>query len=156
MADIDTQEQEEEQAMTLRQRMVQAKKEKEKEASKNKATEPMRRGTGMLLKWAWINLLPSLGLTIIYINMHVFLRLVFPKAFCKLGEEWMPKKVASHSSKNIAGTAFGIVEVMGLILLDIIAFFIIMSVVAVIVWLVDNVIVTILDGGVKAYNWVFE
>jgi len=42
-----------------------------------------------LLRKAWINLLPSWGLTIIWINIHAFLAKVFGhKIFCKLGEEW--------------------------------------------------------------------
>lgn len=121
--------------------------------SKGEAREtvmsPIKMGSKRLLKWAWINLVPSFGLTLIYINMHVFLRWVFPGLFCKLGDEWVPVKTGEHSPANIAGTAFGIAEVVGLILLDVLAFFIIFSIITLIIWLADNLA---LEAGV----WVLD
>jgi len=53
------------------------------------ATAPMRRGTSKLLQQAWLNIIDSFGLTLIWINIHVFLSYVLgEKLFCKLGEEW--------------------------------------------------------------------
>lgn len=106
---------------------------------KEKASEAAHMVTGMGLRWAWESLIPSWGLTIIYINMHAFLRLVFPSAFCKLGDEWVPKKTfGEHSATNVAGTAFGIVEIMGLLLIDILVFFIILALVSVLLWFADS------------------
>lgn len=138
----------------LRERVAKARqalniKERAKKKIEEKVTAPMKRGTGMMLRWAWLNLIPSWGLTIIYLNTHVFLRLVFPKVFCKLGDEWVPKIVAKHNPKNIAGTAFGIVEVIGLVMLDATIFFVIISVLAFIVWLANNIF---LQAGI----WVLD
>lgn len=106
---------------------------------KEKASMAAQTASGMGLRWAWESLIPSWGLTIIYINMHAFLRLVFPSAFCKLGDEWVPKKTfGEHSATNVAGTAFGIVEIMGLLLIDILVFFIILALVSVLLWFADS------------------
>lgn len=50
---------------------------------------PVRTATGEALRQAWINLIPSWGLTLIYINIHAFGRLMAGSDFfCKLGHEW--------------------------------------------------------------------
>ena len=50
---------------------------------------PLNKGTSRLLQQAWLNLIDSFGLTLIWINIHVFLGIVLGnKLFCKLGEEW--------------------------------------------------------------------
>lgn len=119
---------------------------------KEKASAAAQTASGMGLRWAWTVLVPSWGLSLIYINMHAFLRLVFPSAFCKLGDEWVPKKTfGEHSATNIAGTAFGIVEIMGLLLIDILAFFIIFTFFACLAWLSDNII---FNAVYKIWQWV--
>lgn len=121
---------------------------------KEKASEAAHMVTGMGLQWAWETLIPSWGLTIIYINMHAFLRLVFPSAFCKLGDEWVPKKIAGeNSATNVAGTAFGIVEIMGLMLIDILVFFIILTFLSFFAWLSDNIIVKVVIKGIETLQW---
>lgn len=108
-------------------------KERAKKKIEEKIMAPAKQGINWLLRWAWGTLIPSFGLTLIYINMHIFLRQVFPDAFCKLGEEWMPKMtLGENSAKNVAGTAFGLAEIIGLLLLDLVAIFIIMGVLALI------------------------
>ena len=119
-----------EEPQSLRQQVMAAKQDEKKQGLVDKAKSavfsPVRMGTSRALQWAWGVLIPSWGLSLIYINMHVFLRYVFPSMFCKLGEEWMPKMVKSeHSAQNVAGTMFGIVEIMGLLLLDILGLIII-------------------------------
>jgi len=127
----------------LRDRVSQLKekanfKKRAQKKIEEKVTDSVKQGTNRLLKNAWLHLIDSFGLTLIYINMHVFLRWVFPDLFCKLGEEWMPKIVAGKSSaKNVGGTAFGIVEVIGLLILDLIALTIIASVLTLLVMIVD-------------------
>jgi hypothetical protein len=109
-----------------------------KNKAKEKVTAPIKMGTNRALQYAWGVLIPSWGLSIIYINMHVFLRFVFPDLFCKLGEEWVPKTMAGESTaKNVASTAFGIVEIIGLLIIDILIFFIIFSALGIIVLIVD-------------------
>lgn len=95
-------------------------------------------GTSHLLRWAWGVLIPSFGLSLIYINAHVFLRWIFPENFCKLGDEWLPKQVfGEHSAKNIAGTGFGLVEVIGLLILDLLLLFVLLGGLAFIVMIVN-------------------
>jgi len=132
----------EEEDLSLRQRVFALKravkkKEDKEEGMKAKALSPVKMATNQLLKRAWMTLIPSWGLSLVYINMHVFLRWVFPDLFCKLGDEWKPKIVGEHSSKNIAGTAFGLAEVMGLFFLDLIAIAFIFSFLAIVVMVVD-------------------
>ena len=53
------------------------------------AAAPMRRSTSKLLQQAWLNIIDSFGLTLIWVNIHVFLSYVLgEKLFCKLGDEW--------------------------------------------------------------------
>lgn len=129
---------------SLREAKMASLAEEEKKKSKlkkvkEKASVFSHKVTGTGLRWAWESLIPSWGLTIIYINIHAFLRWVFPSAFCKLGDEWVPKKVVGeNSAANIAGTAFGIVEIMGLLLIDVLLFFIILAFASLLCWLTDS------------------
>lgn len=71
-----------------------------------KRDNPVRKATDGLLKFAWENLITSWGLTLLYIDLHVFLNKVFgPKVFRELGEEWVPegiKKLGDGSTKKAA------------------------------------------------------
>lgn len=59
------------------------------------ALAPAKKGLNNLLKSAWGNLISSFGLTLIWIDIHVFLHMVLgDKLFCDLGEEWAPDKPA--------------------------------------------------------------
>lgn len=77
-------------------RMAEKRKQGLKEKTNKLVTAalaPARKGTSALLKVAWENLIETFGLTLIWIDIHVFLNLVFgDKLFCKLGEEWIPDK----------------------------------------------------------------
>lgn len=67
-----------------------------KKAGKDKVvdaiTAPIQQGTSKLLQAAWENLIPSWGLTLLWIDIHVFLNMLFPKMFCDLGKEWLSAK----------------------------------------------------------------
>jgi hypothetical protein len=107
-----------------------AMKQKAKEKASSDSGTPMSMGTSRLLRAYWFALIPSWGLTLILINIHVYLHWVFgPKLFCKLGDEWIPKKVQSMGGAEgkMAGRALGIVEIIILLILDIAAIFIILS-----------------------------
>lgn len=139
---------------TLRQKMAAARiaketKERVKQKAEEKVMNPARTGTTWVLRAAWLNLINSFGLTLIYINIHVFLHWIFPDIFCELGEEWVPKQVATKSTKNIGGTAFGIVEVMGLILLDLIFIFGIIGLCAIVLAIFDSTFV-------KLFGWITD
>ncbi len=118
-------------------------KERAKEKLEEKVLAPAKAGTSWLLKAAWLNLIDSFGLTLIYINLQVFLRWVLgDKFFCKLGEEWAPK-LAQTGGKEIAksfggaGKIAGIIEIMGLLVLDLAVLFIILGALGLIVMIVS-------------------
>lgn len=117
------------------------------DAAISKATAPIKRGTSNLLKQAWINLVNSLGLTLIWINIHVFLRMVLgEKLFCKLGEEWLGSMPAASTpggekANKEAGQAIGIAEAPGLACLDgccLLLVIIIVSIITMIVGFIEN------------------
>lgn len=76
------------------------------QASKEKGSGSMTGASKWLLRAAWMSILPF---GFIYINLHVFGRLVFPSFFCKLGDEW-----------EVPVPGRGIIEAMGLLLLDVV------------------------------------
>jgi hypothetical protein len=111
---------------------------------------PVRLATGNLLKQCWLHLIDSFGLTLIWINVHVFLHMVVgEKFFCKLGEEWtMSNPVAgSVGGAGAAGVASaagapkmsGTVEAMALGALDLIFLFLIIAIVSVVAMIVGPV-----------------
>jgi len=130
----------------FRERIVSARKaldikNKAKEKIAEKITAPARMGTSRLLQMAWTSLIPSFGLTLIWINIHVFLRLVLgEKLFCKLGDEWLMGKTKGGAmggeAVKTAGRGIGLVEVLVLMLLDALALLIIGIIVAFIVMVV--------------------
>jgi len=126
-----------------------------KEKAVDKATAPVSMGSRRALQWAWTSLIPSFGLSLIWINIHVFLRTVFPNIFCKLGEEWLPKEVLEKTGttgKAVSGSAF-IIEAMALAALNFIAFFIIIAILAIIVWLADSIVFKVISEGIGIWEW---
>lgn len=123
---------------SLRQRVQAARqamdlKERAKQKLKEKVAAPARAVTNRALQWAWKALLPSWGLSSFWINIHVGLKYIFgEKLFCKLGDEWIPPKVAEASGEagKIVSKSAGLVEVMVLIFIDVIIFFVIVGLVA--------------------------
>jgi hypothetical protein len=68
--------------------------------AKDEAISAFRAMTSKLLQDAWANLIPSFGLTLIWIDIHFFLNMVFgDKFFCDLGGEWMPAGVPELTKK---------------------------------------------------------
>ena len=128
-------EKEENQGGSLRQRVQAARQAMDLKAMAKKKLEekvaaPSKAGTSRALQWAWLTLIPSFGLSLIYINIHVFLKAVFgEKLFCKLGEEWIPKPLAGAGGEAGKGISksISIIEVMGLLFLDLVAFIIILT-----------------------------
>lgn len=152
---------------SLRQRVQAARqaldlKEQAKKKVEEKVMAPAKAGTSNVLRWAWMTLIPSWGLSLIYINMHVFSKYVFgEKLFCKLGEEWLPKQAteaAGEAGKTI-NKSIGIVEVMGLLILDLIVLVIILGFLALIVMTVDFiqadswVKIKMIIGGLTGLGW---
>lgn len=94
------------------------------DAAISKATASMKKGTSSCLKNAWMSLLGGFIPALLWINIHVFLRMVLgEKLFCKLGEEWLGSVPAASTpggeeANKEAGQAIGIAEAPGLACLD--------------------------------------
>lgn len=113
---------------------------------------PAKKGTGTLLKVAWNALIPSFGLSLIYIDLHVFLRWVIgDKLFCKLGEEWLPKSAGElGGAKGMAG----IVETMILILVNVIYLGIIGMIAVFIIYIVQKIYGSVVfSTAAWIWNW---
>jgi len=114
----------EDEPSSLREQVVEAKRGKaiqdEKEGGAgdkiaSAAATPVRQGTSKLLQQAWLNLVDSFGLTLIWIDIHVWLgSIVGDKFFCKLGAEWLDTniKTAQVDYAKKQGGMIGTVEPM--------------------------------------------
>jgi len=101
---------------------------------------PMQAATSRLLRQSWLHLVDSFGLTLLWINVHVFLKMILgEKVFCKLGDEW---KIGLPAGDNVkAPKMTGLAEAMALGALDLLAVCVLIfafSVVAMIVGVVSN------------------
>lgn len=96
---------------------------------------PIRKLTDRLLQGAWKNLIPSWGLTLLWIDLHVFLNQVFgPTVFRELGEEWIPaglKKIGDGQDKGSV-SLIKIVEKSGCACLNLGCLFLILGVIVII------------------------
>jgi len=135
--------------MSLRERIF--KKKKEETGSKEEegklveaATTPIRKGTSKLLQQAWLNLADSFGLTLLWIDIHVWLgSIVGHKFFCKLGQEWLDNNIISAENEyaKSQGKTLGTVEPMVLVGCNVGCFVIllfIIMIVAMIVGVIEN------------------
>ena len=145
---LENKEQEQQAGTSLRERVMQAKAKEQADKLQEAKSQVNKEGaagagakfsTSALLKASWLNLIDSFGATLIYINIHVFLRWVLgEKFFCKLGEEWMPKQAeaaAGQAGKAVSKNA-GMVEAMALIALDLIAGAVIIGALSLVVMIV--------------------
>ena len=133
------------QPRSLRQKVQAARqalnlKEQAKKKLEEKVLSPAKAGTSHALQWAWKVLIPSWGLSLVYINIHVFLKYVFgEKLFCKLGEEWLPKQAteAVGEAGNTVNKSIGLVEIMVLLILDLIFLSVVLGVLALLALIVS-------------------
>jgi len=161
---------------TLREAVIAEKRKKEKEEKeqggglKQAATAPMRAGTSKLLQDAWIYLIPSWGLTLIWINIHAFLSLVIGKdVFCRLGDEWETRGI-SGGAKSVnaivggqsgyitirkGGSCANIGEPMVLAVLDLVAIALIFAILMIIGALLKMVENPIEFVGV-VFKWIWD
>jgi hypothetical protein len=126
-----------------------------------KAAAPMRKSTSRLLRSSWENLIESWGLTLIWINIHVFLGTVLGNnLFCKLGEEWkdaLPVPVKNAGEDKVS-KAVGTGEKLGLACVDLGCLFSCLfqlAVIALIVGVINNPLRALL-GLLKSFfsGWV--
>lgn len=84
---------------TLEQKKFSARNNQENikvKAAAGKSPNKLNQITAYLLKASWLNLIDSFGLTLIYINLHLFGRSIFgDKVFCEIGEEFIPRSLRS-------------------------------------------------------------
>jgi hypothetical protein len=142
---------------TLNQQTAQARNSKDSSADAAGGTAVSATiGTSLLLKNAWLNIIDSFGLSLIYINLHVFGHSVFgEKLFCELGEEWIPSNMRSSLGSEAVKNkikAFGLLEKAVLILADLIVLIILLALITFIIWIVNpwNIIstaVSLVTGG---------
>lgn len=86
--------------------------------------------TGHLLKTWWFNLLNSFGLTLLPLNIQAWVGFIEGhKFFCKLGEEW--------KAPGIFKKAISWLEIAGLLTIDLVAFLLILTVVAFIIFIIN-------------------
>lgn len=147
-------ESEEEDEEDLRSAVLKEKKNQIVIASKDKSSvskiSPASKATANLLRSAWQNLIPSWGLTLIWIDIHIFLSMVFGKnLFCSLGEEWLSKGV----SNNVEGAkkAVGMTEGMAVGCLNFGCLLIVLAVLAVI-----SMIITGLSNPLEEIKDIFK
>ncbi len=127
---------------TLNKKQEQKQKAKAKETSQSMKAKtgkasgtPLKEGTKWLLRGAWLNIITSFGLTIIWIDLHVFLRFVVGKRFfCGLGEEWLPNlavmsQITQTSSSRMKIKMIGFLEALLLLFLNLMYLFILFSIV---------------------------
>lgn len=106
----------------------------------------IRKLTDKLLQGAWQNLIPSWGLTLLWIDIHVFLNKVFgPKVFRELGEEWIPsglKKLGDEKGKQ-AVSLIKVLERSGCGCLNIGCLFLVLGLLVIISIIVDPISVAL-------------
>lgn len=104
---------------------------------------PVADSTSSLLRQAWLNLIPSYGLTLFWINLHAFLNKVLGKKFfCKLGEEWVPKEVKKKIGEagKTTSRAMGLLEAGLLGFLDLVLLGVLFLIISLFIAAVDYTI----------------
>lgn len=121
------------------------------EGAKDIAEKGANMLTAQALKAAWLNLIDSLGLTLIYINFH-FIGKYFANSsyFCDFGEEWVLKMPGSDQVPGIgtAKTGLKYAEIIGLFLLDVLVCIIVLAAITIIIGPIIHILswLTILWG----------
>lgn len=117
------------------------KNNKKEKKEGNILSYPVQKSTKMALRWSWISLLVTGGLSmafsLAYLNFHLLFRNIMPSFFCKIGEEWSLREEANKARSTAASKmnkrALGFFEVLGIILLDFIVTLLFILMVAVII-----------------------
>lgn len=96
-----------------------------KDEAIEKALSPIKQETSNLLKTAWESLIDTFGLSLIWIDIHIFLSMVLGKdLFCSLGEEWFPK--GTPKTVDGAKKMVGMTEGMAVVGLNLLVLFLIL------------------------------
>ena len=130
---------------------------KEEETFKEMQPNAVNTATSNLLKAAWENLIISWGLTLIWIDIHIFSGLVLGnKLFCKLGMEWVPDALKQTKFKEAEklGKVVGAAESIGVAGLNLGCLMIIIAafmVIGVIFKVINNPLESL--WGMSGYIW---
>lgn len=123
-------------ASQLRQQTIQAKikkdnatKSKEKKIKKIPSFTERRRSKRLMA--AWLAILLSGGTSLLYINFHVFARMVISKKYCKLGHEW-------YFMSDLGKSTIRVIEIIALIFLNALFIITMLSAVVLIAWILEN------------------
>jgi hypothetical protein len=86
--------------------------------------------TARALSWAWLTIIPTFGLSVIYINIHFVGRYVVgSEKFCKFGDEWAIKKMTTAGGESSpleeVNKALQKIEIAGMFILDALVIFLI-------------------------------
>lgn len=113
-----------------------------KEAALDVVSAPIRAVGSGLLRSSWLSITSVLGFIFIglpYINIHAFfLHQLFPKIFCNLGEEWVPKQLKQVAGELGKGSWMIIIfEWIALIIFDLIVLFFVIITIAIIMVAID-------------------
>ncbi len=129
-------------ARTLRTKMAQARQlaaavRAAPEAAREAAKQAVKNFTAQALKFSWLNLIDSFGLTYFYILFHFVVAYILGvESFCRFGEEWSPPGAGEAAKKFARSFGFEIFEIIAMILVGIliatIIFLILTAIVAVI------------------------
>jgi hypothetical protein len=100
----------------------------------------LSRGTSQLLRMSWFALIPSFGLSLLYINIHIFMHFLFPSLFCALGEEWSIANPILPEAKDTKNKALGMAEIMMVVGLNILIVMAVAAGLALIIMLFDSIL----------------
>lgn len=121
---------------SLRQQKINEEKLKGKATAK--PMNPAKKSIAKLLQASWENIIDSFGLTIIWIDIHIFLSHVLGKdLFCELGEEWFPE----GTPRNVEGAkkSVGMTEGMGVACVNVGCLFLLLMNLAILAMLLDAI-----------------
>ncbi|MFA5188488.1 MAG: hypothetical protein WC460_03960 [Patescibacteria group bacterium] len=106
-------------ALQLRKRQLIAMRQNQtQENAESPVSKVGAKFTAQALKFSWLNLIDSFGLTLIYINFHFLGKYIAgSNLFSDFGEEWLPK-TASEAMPGKGGGAPKWFEIIALFLLD--------------------------------------
>ncbi len=134
-----------EEPQSFRERLMAKRRAEQKAAIQKEKKEihtPATDGTDWLLRLSWYTLIPSFGLTLIWINIHAFMRMIPGSryVFSKLGSEWVPKsvkKAGGYAAKSATRTA-GLIERSGLFMVDITALSVVLAFIIMVMIIIDT------------------
>lgn len=135
--DVDKNREENPQSLREAVMLEKAKKAQAEKKKKGKEEPVSVGGVGMatagLLRSAWMSVVPSFGLSLLWVDIHLVLGTIFGKKyFCRLGDEWTSGRAGAVNAAKGNNKMINIAEPMGLMIGNVILFLAILSVVALI------------------------